>query len=450
MNAPICLRAEGFGLAFGGKVVLAQLDFAVAERSMTVLMGPAGTGKSSLLRALAGLHGGSSRCVTWGQLVYQGQPLQAEGGERPGIVQQNARLLMSSLADAVLELVRPQLGLMGAQLRAWCADYLQRMGFPELVAQMDAQVVEMPSVLQRVVAILRSAATEPALLLVDEPTTGLDEYDAFLVLDLLRKVQQRSAVMVVLHNQRQARALDGQLLLLAGGLLQEYTSIERFFDAPQTAAGQQFVRTGSCSVAAPDADPSTLADDVPPPQPLPATAYAALNQVEREHAIEVQGVVPASQGPRGFAWLLPGKLAGTPMPGVVVALEHDLQALRRCGVTMLITLTEKDIDQAPLQAFGLRNLHLPVYDRQSPSVAQIQMLLKRMEVLMKRGEVLAVHCLAGLGRTGTVLASWLIYEGLTAQEALRRVRSIDAQYVQSIDQEEFLQSYEDTLVRKMQ
>ncbi len=44
------------------------------------------------------------------------------------------------------------------------------------------------------------------------------------------------------------------------------------------------------------------------------------------------------------------------------------------------------------------------------------MLLKRMETLMAQGEVLAVHCLAGRGRTGTVLAAWWIREGLTARK----------------------------------
>ena len=69
--------------------------------------------------------------------------------------------------------------------------------------------------------------------------------------------------------------------------------------------------------------------------------------------------------------------------------------------------------------------------------------------MSRRGEVLAVHCLAGLGRTGTVLAAWLIYKGLTAAEALRRVRLVDPQYVQSTEQEEFLQRYEDAILRKI-
>ena len=76
-------------------------------------------------------------------------------------------------------------------------------------------------------------------------------------------------------------------------------------------------------------------------------------------------------------------------------------------------------------------------------------VLHEVSFSVAQGEVLAVHCLAGRGRTGTVLAAWWIREGLTAQEALRRVRLLDAHYVQSAEQEAFLQRYEDVILQKI-
>lgn len=195
---------------------------------------------------------------------------------------------------------------------------------------------------------------------------------------------------------------------------------------------------------------------VPAPAPTPAAAAAARPRavnpavlVDWQPLAADPQAVPASRGPNGFAWLVPGRLAGAPQPGVVQSMDFDLKALRGCGVTVLITLTENDLPQEPLQQHGLRNLHLPVRDHESPTVAQIQMLLARMSAMLRAGEVLAVHCLAGLGRTGTVLAAWLVREGLTADEALRRVRLIDAQYVQSQAQEDLLYAYEVALLLKM-
>lgn len=435
-----CLSVEGLGVAFGEKVVLAELDFALQPRTVTALMGPVGSGKSTLLRTLAGLNDANPRFRQWGHATYLDHPVA--GLNRPRMVQQHARLMMASTLDALAEHRRADLGLSGSGLRDWCAEYVQAMGFPDLAGVLERPTMELAPVQLRAVAILREACTHPGLLMVDEPTAGLDDYSAYLLLNLLREVAQTSAVLLVLHSQRHARMAAQYMLLLAGGRIQETRRMEDFLLSPQSPAGQQFVRTGSCALPAPDADPATLADDAPIPPPLPPAALAAV-AAANPHAM------PASRGPSGFAWLVPGRLAGTPMPGVVNAIDHDLALLCQCGITTLITLTERDLPQEPLARHGLKNLHLPVRDREPPTVAQIQMLLKRMEVLFNRGEVLAVHCLAGLGRTGTVLAAWLVREGLTATEALRRVRLIDHQYVQSTEQEAFLQAYEDAILRKM-
>nr|WP_261794501.1 dual specificity protein phosphatase family protein [Comamonas testosteroni] len=368
---------------------------------------------------------------------------------------------------------------------------------------------------QRAVALLREAWAKPAVLMVDEPTADLEGYEAFLLLDVIKQVGQHSSVLLITHQQQHAQAVAQQMMLLAGGRIQEARPMAEFLQRPNSAAGQQFVRTGSCHVPMPGTPLHELADDVLPPPPLPTAALAAIAEfaqpedaVPVEAAVEAsaepvpaaeaepepapveaaasvlpvpdqsspvlaparafqprpvsasvlmemqpltpaQDAVPASRGPSGFAWLVPGRLAGTPWPGVVHDMDADLKALRRCGVTLLITLTEKDFPQEALARNGLKNLHLPVYDHESPSVAQVQMLLARMSAALRRGEVLAVHCLAGLGRTGTVLAAWLVREGLTAEEALRRVRLIDAQYVQSQVQEALLYEYENALLQKM-
>ena len=112
-------------------------------------------------------------------------------------------------------------------------------------------------------------------------------------------------------------------------------------------------------------------------------------------------------------------------------------------------LTEVDIDQEALLRHGLRNLHLPIRDREPPTVPQIRMLIARMNSMLKKDEVLAVHCLAGLGRTGTILASWLIQDGLTASAALERIRKIEPGYVQSVEQEVFLHAVEADLLKRL-
>lgn len=332
-----CLRAAGFGAAFGAKVVLADIDLTLPRGSITALLGPSGSGKSTLLHAMSGRYAGHPRFTEWGSVEYEGKPLGE--GNRPRLVQQNAQLMAATVFHALADPVRERLSRSPAEVRAWCTELVQRMGVPELAALFDQPTLELTPLLQRAVAILREAVTEPALLMVDEPTADLSDYDAYVLLELLREVARTSTLLVVLHNQKHAASLADRMALLA--------------------------------------------------------------------------------------------------------------ALKRVGISHLITLTERDLPQDALKRHGLANLHLPIRDHEAPSLGQIQMLLKRMETLMAQGEVLAVHCLAGRGRTGTVLAAWWIREGLTAQEALRRVRLLDAHYVQSAEQEAFLQRYEDVILQKI-
>lgn len=512
------LQVQGLGASYGPRVVLAEVDFVLPAKGVTALLGPAGTGKSTLLRTLAGLNEANPRFRTWGQVTYAGQlldmPLSAESPQAlPRLVQQHARLMRANTLDALIEMGRQTESRSPLEWRQWVTEQLQQFGFAELAQVLDSPTMLLSTVQQRAVAILREAWAKPAVLMVDEPTADLEGYEAFLLLDVIKQIGQHSSVLLVTHQQQHAQAAAQQMLLLAGGRIQEAASMSAFTQRPVSAAGQQFLRTGSCAVPMPGTPIHELADDVLPPPPLPAVALAAIaefveaapatpevsvvqepneaaasvlpasqpapeNQkveeepvaavsesapaatyqprpvnaavlMEMQPLVAAENAVAASRGPNGFSWLVPGRLAGTPWPGVVHDMDADLKALSRCGITMLITLTEKDFPQDALARHGLKNFHLPVYDQEPPTVAQMQMLLARMSAALRRGEVLAVHCLAGLGRTGTVLAAWLVREGLTAEEALRRVRLIDAQYVQSDAQEALLHEFENALLQKM-
>src|SRR5690606_30052489 len=125
------------------------------------------------------------------------------------------------------------------------------------------------------------------LLMVDEPTSNLSDYDAYVLLEVLRNVARTSTLLVVLHNQRHAAQLADRMLLLAGGRIQEARTMEDFLTAPQSEAGMQFVRTGSCAVPSLDADPDTLAEGVAPPPALrhvPAGVLQAVAEARAEPA----------------------------------------------------------------------------------------------------------------------------------------------------------------------
>lgn len=477
------LRATHFGIAFGPRVVLADIDLDIRAPGITTLLGPGGTGKSTLLHRLARLPA-SSRMRQWGEIHYLGLPLdQVRIG--PALVHQQARDLSVKLVEglsASLRLAHPD--ATPADLRQMAAEALDAHGLGDLRPRLDACVAELPAAAIRLVSLLRASLTGATLLLMDEPTHGLGDEDARRVLHLIQQLGQRHACLVTTHNQRHARDIADWAVLMAGGRVQIATTAAAFFaNTSRHPVLAQFLRTGSCAVPAPDAKQDDLADDACLPPPLPQAAMAATPPPEpasppppssppaeaaivgstppdaRAPSSGTDTILPChsniapradapedSRGPQGFHWLIPGRLAGCPMPGVVVPLRHDLALLRRMGITLLINLTERDVPEDALAEFDLRSYALRIEDRHAPPLLWAKLLLAKMDAFMRDGEVLAVHCLAGLGRTGTVLCAWLIREGLTADEALRRLRRIDPGFVQSQVQEDLLHELETNLL----
>lgn len=493
------LEVERLSVAYGPRRILADIGFRVPGRGITVLMGPSGTGKSTLLYLLSGLPAPARRSHS-GSVRYLGTEA-GDATRKPFFVRQKAEDLRSTLGALLAAPLREQLAtaLSPTELRAGIHNKLEQLGIPTLGDVLDRPVASLSSVELRLATLARAALSGSPLLLVDEPTSGLDPAGAASVLDVLQRLGREHACLVISHNQAHARQIADQAMLLAGGrIIVDAPTADFFGNTMQDPVLAQFLRTGSCSVPSLDTPPDAL--DVPPPttpvvptpRPAPAPAAAppppapaptappapaapapaaeAAPVIAQHEAVARDAAPPAgdeppaplvpatsmlqpvpsappdSQGPNGFHWLIPGRLAGCPKPGVVHPVDHDLKLLKRMGITTLVNLTEYQFPPDALARHGLKGLALHIEDRKAPPLMWAKMLLTRMERLMLGGDVLAVHCLAGLGRTGTILCGWLVREGLTADEALRRVRALDPGFVQSVEQEVLLHELEANLL----
>lgn len=134
----------------------------------------------------------------------------------------------------------------------------------------------------------------------------------------------------------------------------------------------------------------------------------------------------------GFFWLIEGVLAGCPRPGLRWQgprstddgdIGADLAALRAQGVGAILSLTETALPEEAMARSGLSGLHLPVPDFQAPSPDQLQAALAFIDRHRTEGLGVVVHCRAGQGRTGTVLAAYLIRGGSGVDEAIQAVRT---------------------------
>lgn len=432
MSAAPLLKLEKYGVAFGERVILSSVDLNVPSRGTFVLMGPAGTGKSTLLRSLAGLTDAAPSFRRWGAAQYAGVPL--EQGNSPALVAQNARLMMANVLENLMHSIPERADLTVAQQRALAVRLLQRAGIDELTHALDQPVVELPLVVQRHLAIARTTASNPALVCIDEPTADLSQTEADPLLQYIGEEGSRRAVLVVVHNQRHARTLGGRTALLAGGSIQECRTTEAFFSQPHHEVTRNFVRTGSCALPSPGAKVEDLDDTVTAPAPvLPA---------------EATRFVSDAFGPRGFLWLKKGLLAGTPRPGIVLDIDYDLKALARVGIRTLVSLTRAPVDPGQLAPYGIHGLWFPITDMDAPMPADAEQMCAHVAQLIRNGEPVAYHCKAGLGRTGTMLAAQLVWEGSTALDALEQVRRIEPRWVQSDEQVAFLERFARSVATK--
>ena len=130
-------------------------------------------------------------------------------------------------------------------------------------------------------------------------------------------------------------------------------------------------------------------------------------------------------------WVAPGVL-GCAYPRT----NRTLAALSDSGVRLLVNLHERPHVPARLERHGLREAHLPVKDFAAPSPEQLECGIETIFEALAAGEAVAVHCGGGLGRTGTMLACYLLESnvGLGAEEAVRRVRELRPGSVETLDQ----------------
>lgn len=449
------LALNDFGLSFHEKVVLQSVTFDLAPQGCHVLLGPSGTGKSALLRTLAGFNDAHPASQSWGKALYQGRALTPDN--RPPLMVQKAQLMVATVLDNLQSGLPDRARMTRAAQLERIAHTVESLGETWVTAAFASPVVNLNLRQQRAVSILRASLADPAVLMLDEPTTGMGEADAQRLIDLIKRLSRQRCLLVVMHHLAQTRSMADQVLLLASGRVQEHADVQAFFDAPQSAAAQQFVRTGSCPEAVIEPLADTDLAEQEPESPLPATApqpsgltslgnppAQALRKARSDAAAPSRPAKSAACGPRGFVWLMPGELAGTPWPGIIRDMDDDLGDLQRVGITRLVNLTEKELDPQALKRYDIQSAWLPIPDMQAPTATLAARLCADIDAWLNQSEVVALHCRGGLGRTGTLLAAYWLWHGhgeRTAVEAVERIRQLNQHMIQSSEQVQFLERF---------
>ncbi len=200
--------------------VLRGVDLSIREGELVALLGPSGTGKSTLLQALGLLEGGFT-----GSILIDDEEMRDIGPDRAtvvrreklGFVYQFHHLLPDF--DALENVMMPQLiaGFSNAEANERATSLLTSLGLAERLAHRPSKLSGGE---QQRVAVARALANRPRLVLADEPTGNLDEHTANVVLGEFMALvrEQGSAALVATHNERLAAKMDRIVRLHDGRL----------------------------------------------------------------------------------------------------------------------------------------------------------------------------------------------------------------------------------------
>ena len=213
------VRLEHVSKAFGALRVLDDVSLEIPAGEATVVLGRSGTGKSVLLKHIVGLlHPDAGRVFLGDQDITALTPAALAIARRQiGFLFQNAALFDSiTVGDNVAFPLRRHTRLPEAQVRARVEEKLAAVGLADAVARMPAAL---SGGMRKRAGLARAMALDPSVLLVDEPSAGLDPVTSEEIDDLLVGVKRErgTTLVVVTHNIPSARRIGDTLLFLHEG-----------------------------------------------------------------------------------------------------------------------------------------------------------------------------------------------------------------------------------------
>lgn len=211
--SPALLEVRGARRRIGARQTLAGVELRVREGELLTLLGPNGAGKSTLLRAIAGRIG-----LDEGSIRIAGSAPGSEGARRhTGIVPQSIALHPLLGVRANLEIFGRLAGVRGAALTQAVEEALAWTGLGE---RADDAVGTLSGGMQRRVNIAAGTLHAPQLLLLDEPSVGLDPGARSQVHEVLHRLRGRSmAMLLTTHDLHEAEVLADRVAIMRDGII---------------------------------------------------------------------------------------------------------------------------------------------------------------------------------------------------------------------------------------
>ena len=242
------MRTEGVTISYGEKVAVNDVTLPVRQGEVLALIGPSGCGKTTLLRSLNRLVEITPTARRGGRITLDGEDIdQMEVTalrRRVSMVFQQPNPFPMSVFDNIAYVLREQGSRRQRKksLEPRVHSALDRAGlFEEVKDNLDHPALKLSGGQQQRLCIARALAAEPEVLLLDEPCSALDPQSTQVIEDLITKLRDDVAVVIVTHNLQQAYRIADHVAFMYLGELVEYNSATSLFGSPREPRTQEYV-----------------------------------------------------------------------------------------------------------------------------------------------------------------------------------------------------------------
>jgi phosphate transport system ATP-binding protein len=242
------MHSKRLTLGFSGRTVLTDVDVALTRGSITALIGPTGSGKSTFLRTLNRMNDRVSGFERSGDVTLDDISLWAPNVDllqlrrRVGMLFQRPNPFPMSIKDNVVAGVKAHRIAKGKQLDVVAERRLTEVGLWDAVKdRLNDSPFRLSGGQQQLLCLARALAVGPEILLLDEPTSSLDPLSTESIETLLKTLAPALTLIVVTHNLGQAKRVSHNTMFFYQGALVEHGPTDALFSSPQEPDTERYV-----------------------------------------------------------------------------------------------------------------------------------------------------------------------------------------------------------------
>lgn len=247
-NAPTVLEIKELRFFYGQSQALYGINLDVRRGEVVALIGPSGCGKSTLLKAINRIHEVSNEVRVEGEILLDGANIYDSAMDitllrrRVGMVFQKPNPFPKSIYDNIAYGMNIVGGFTKAQIDETVERCLKQAAlWDEVKDRLQKNALGLSGGQQQRLCIARALATEPEIILMDEPCSALDPISTQKIENLIEELKSRYTIIIVTHNMQQAARVSDRTAFMMQGKLIEYDDTGVIFTKPAQKLTEDYI-----------------------------------------------------------------------------------------------------------------------------------------------------------------------------------------------------------------